>query len=432
MSPTPHVIISPGRLCGKVAIPPSKSAAHRAIIAAALSNGPCRITPIAASDDIIATSNAMAALGANIRTDGDALVVRGLHDNATATAAAAATTLVDCAESGSTLRFLIPIAAALGRNATFTGRGRLAERPMAEYLHCLAQHGVAFSSDRGLPLSISGQLQPGTYVLPGNISSQFITGLLFALPMLNGDSVIVLSSDLQSAGYVDLTIAVLADAGIRIDATANGWAIPGKQRYQARNYSVEGDWSQAAFFLAAATIGSDISITGLKRDSKQGDRAAEDLFRQFGATITWDAAGALHARCNQARGIAIDAAQIPDLVPALAAAAALCPGQTRIFNAERLRAKESDRLAAMRKALGALGATISESVDGLIIDGVERLHGGNVDGANDHRIVMASAIAALRADSPVAISHPQSINKSYPDFFAHFRSIGGSANVNLG
>ena len=139
-----------------------------------------------------------------------------------------------------------------------------------------------------------------------------------------------------------------------------------------------------------------------------------------------------HARCNQARGIAIDAAQIPDLVPALAAAAALCPGQTRIFNAERLRAKESDRLAAMRKALGALGATISESVDGLIIDGVERLHGGNVDGANDHRIVMASAIAALRADSPVAISHPQSINKSYPDFFAHFRSIGGSANVNLG
>ncbi len=432
MNSTPHVIIAPGRLSGRVAIPPSKSAAHRAIIAAALSNGLCRVTPIAASDDIVATSNAMAVLGAVIRNAGDALLIRGLHDTTDTTEAPSSPVLIDCAESGSTLRFLIPIAAALGRNATFTGRGRLAERPMAEYLHCLAQHGMSFSSDRGLPLSISGKLHPGTYNLPGNISSQFVTGLLFALPMLPGDSAITLSSELQSAGYVDLTLAVLADAGIRIDATANGWAIPGKQRYQARDYSVEGDWSQAAFFLAAATIGSDISITGLKRDSKQGDRAAENLFRQFGATITWDAAGALHARCNQAHGIAIDAAQIPDLVPALAAAAALCPGQTRIFNAERLRAKESDRLAAMRKALGALGATISESVDGLIIDGVERLHGGNVDGANDHRIVMASAIAALRADSPVAISHPQSINKSYPDFFAHFRSIGGSANVNLG
>ncbi|MGI5923839.1 MAG: 3-phosphoshikimate 1-carboxyvinyltransferase [Lentisphaeria bacterium] len=432
MSSTQHVTITPGRLCGRVAIPPSKSAAHRAIIAAALSNGRCRVSPIAASDDIVATGNAMAALGAESRSDGSALMICGLHDGNAATKAPASPLLIDCAESGSTLRFLIPIVGALGREAVFTGRGRLAERPMAEYLHCLAQHGMSFSSDCGLPLSSGGRLQPGTYVLPGNISSQYITGLLFALPMLTGDSVITLSSELQSAGYVDLSLAILTEAGIRIDATAHGWAIPGGQHYQARDYKVEGDWSQAAFFLAAATIGGDISISGLKRDSQQGDRAAEELFKQFGASITWDSDGNLHARHNQTRGIAIDAAQIPDLVPALAACAALCPGQTRIFNAERLRAKESDRLAAMQRALSALGADISERDDGLIINGVERLRGAGVDGANDHRIVMACAIAALRADSPVSISHPQSVNKSYPDFFAHFRSIGGSANVHLG
>lgn len=430
MTPLPNVQITPGRLCGTIAVPPSKSAAHRAIIAAALSDGLCRVSPIAASDDIVATRAAMAALGAHIQSSDDALQIHGMQHCSHGHPAAPIE--IDCAESGSTLRFLIPIAAALGRQATFIGRGRLAQRPMADYLHCLSQHGMSFSSNNGLPLTISGQLQPGTYTLPGDISSQFITGLLFALPMLAGNSVIALSSSLQSAGYVELTIDTLAQAGIAIKSTPNGWIIPGNQHYHAINFSVEGDWSQAAFFLAAATIGSTITLTGLKRNSKQGDRQAENLFRQFGAQITWINDNTIHASSHEAKGITIDAGQIPDLVPALAACAALCQGKTRITNAQRLRAKESDRLAAMQKALAALGATIQETDDGLVIDGVKTLRGAAIDGANDHRIVMASAIAALRANNTVTISHPLSINKSYPDFFQHFRSLGGTAHVNLG
>lgn len=433
MNPTSLAIITPGRLRGSVAMPPSKSAAHRAIIAAALSDGVCRVAPIADSEDMQATCAAMAVLGAQLRHEGSDLIVRGLRsDDSAASTAPAAPLSIDCIESGSTLRFLIPIVAALGHDASFLGRGRLAERPMAEYLHCLNQHGLVFGSKGGLPLHMRGRLQAGRYVLPGNISSQFITGLLFALPMLDGDSLVTLSSKLESAGYVDLTLATLAEAGIHINRLSDGWEVPGKQAYRARPYCVEGDWSQAAFFLAAATIGGELSISGLKRDSLQGDRAAETLFRQFGANISWGEDGVLHAQCDRARGCDIDAAQIPDLVPALAACAALCQGRTRIVNAQRLRAKESDRLAAMRQALSILGAKIEEREDGLIIDGVEQLRGGKVDGANDHRIVMACAIAALRADGPVAISHPHSINKSYPDFFAHFRNLGGSAHVKLG
>ncbi len=399
------VKILPSVLNGSVLVPPSKSAAHRAAICLALAGGKTLFEGDLFSDDITATCRAMRA----IRAGGESI-------------------RIDCGESGSTLRFLIPVAAALGLKAEFTGRGRLPERPIGVYLDCLPQHGVSCKTEGGLPLTISGQLTPGEFVLPGNVSSQFITGLLLALPLLDGDSKLTLSSPLESAGYVDMTIETMREFGVMVQSAENGWNIPGRQKYRPCDYQMERDWSQAAFFLAAGALGGNIRLEGLNRDSSQGDRAAERLFRAFGADVEWKG-NVLSAAPKELNGIEIDASQIPDLVPVLAATAALCRGRTRIFNAQRLRIKESDRLAAMADGLTRLGGHVTQTDDGLLIDGVERLHGGEVDGCNDHRIVMALSVAALRADGCVTISDAQSIQKSYPAFFEDYNRLGGKANV---
>ncbi len=419
------VKITPARLHGSVTVPPSKSAAHRAILCAALANGVSEIHNISLSDDMCATIGAIQAMGARVHYEKQILKID-------TTGSWTESARIDCGESGSTLRFFIPIAAALGMNAEFTGRGRLPQRPIGVYLDCLPPHGIVCQTEGGLPLRISGQLTPGRFVLPGNISSQFITGLLLALPLLNGDSELLLSSPLESAAYVDMTIAIQREFGIQIEPTKNGWSIRGRQSYHPRTYTVEGDWSQAAFFLAAGALGGELSIQGLNRNSTQGDKAAEALFAQFGADIAWRG-DILTVKSKSLCGMEIDAAQIPDLVPILAATAALCEGNTRIYHAERLRIKESDRLAAMTDGLTKLGANIQQTPDGLLITGVPRLHADCVQGYNDHRIVMALAIAALNADGEVQISDAQSIQKSYPQFFEDYNRLGGNADVvNLG
>ncbi|NLG92421.1 MAG: 3-phosphoshikimate 1-carboxyvinyltransferase [Clostridiales bacterium] len=402
------VRIEPSVLNGSILVPPSKSAAHRAVICSALAGGG-NLFPDGdrLSDDIRATVRAMKIL----LSETDGIPVQ-----------------VHCGESGSTLRFLIPVAAALGIPAVFTGEGRLPQRPIGVYLDCLPRHGVKCETTGGLPLTIHGKLTPGRFTLPGNVSSQFITGLLLALPLLDGDSEIRLSTPLESAGYVDMTVDILKDFGIKIETAENGWRVPGNQSYSARPYKVERDWSQAAFFLAAGTLGGKIRLEGLNPDSRQGDRAAETLFRSFGADIAWEG-NQLTVTPKKRNGMEIDAAQIPDLVPVLAATAALCRGQTRIYNAQRLRIKESDRLAAMADGLTRLGGKVKETEDGLLIDGVETLHGGEVNGCNDHRIVMAFAIAALKADGCVTIHDAQSVRKSYPDFFEDYNRLGGKAHV---
>lgn len=406
-----RVNLYPSVLNGRITVPPSKSAAHRAVICSALANGP-DIFPVGTqlSNDITVTSLAMKALknplGKNIQ--------------------------IDCGESGSTLRFLIPIAAALGISAEFTGHGRLPERPIGVYLDCLPSHGVSCKTAGGLPLVIDGQLTPGKFVLPGNVSSQFITGLLLALPLLKGDSELTLSSPLESAGYVDMTIEIMRDFGVAVVPIENGWYIAGNQLYQPREYRVERDWSQAAFFLAAGALGGSLELEGLNPNSCQGDRAAETLFGAFGAKMQWRDS-ILSVTAQSLSGIEIDASQIPDLVPILAVTAALSKKRTRIYNAQRLRIKESDRLAAMADGLTRLGGKVRQTDDGLLIDGVTRLHGGEIDGCNDHRIVMAFAIAALNADGCVTISDAQSIQKSYPTFFEDYNQLGGNAHVvNLG
>ena len=274
------VKVSPVILKGTVSVPPSKSAAHRAIICASLAKGKSVIRPIDLSDDISATITCMKNLGADISLDGDTLTVDGTNTFSTAK------TVLDCGESGSTLRFLIPVAAAGGAEVTFVGHGKLPERPIGVYADCLPEKGISFYTANGLPLEIKGKLRSGIYEIPGNISSQFITGLMLALPLLDGDSEIRLTSEAQSVGYIDMTTGIMKDFGVDIEKTDFGWKIAGNQRFIPQSFSVEGDWSHAAFYMTAAALGSEICIDNLSLASAQGDKECVEIYRRFGAEIT--------------------------------------------------------------------------------------------------------------------------------------------------
>ena len=421
---------------GTISLPPSKSAAHRALISAALSGGRSLVFPVDHSKDMEATLNAVRALGCHVVFDRENQCVffraaTGFAENGE----------IDCLESGSTLRFFIPIAAAFGGTWRFCGSGRLPQRPMGVYEKLLPSHGVTFqplSPPDVLPLQIAGKLTPGLFELPGNISSQFITGLLFALPLLDKDSEIRLTTSLESRGYVDLTISVLQSFGIEVQQTEAGWNIPGGQQYQSRSYMVERDWSQAAFFLSMAALapnGEEITLCGLAPDSKQGDRACVSIFEGFGLKSEWNGRELklwnpnAHKPFGGLHGQVVDVSQVPDMVPALAVCAALSEGETRIVGASRLRLKESDRLAAIEHAINRLGGHCTSDEDSLTIHGVPVLTGARVNGENDHRIVMALAAAALRCNGEIEVTDEQSIQKSYPGFFADFQQLGGEARV---
>ena len=418
-----------GFLKGVVNIPPSKSAAHRAMLCAALADGRSVLSPIELSNDMRATLNAIEALGAKIQLSGDTLTIDGIGgrsgnaDNQPVD--------INCIESGSTLRFIIPIACAVGINGRFIGEGTLVSRPIGLYGDLLPKAGVECLSEGGLPLICRGKLKPGNYEMPGNISSQFITGMLMALPLCEGDSSIILTTPLQSSAYVDMTVSCMSDFGVKIVPTENGWLIPGGQKYSARHYSVEGDWSQAGFFLAAGALGGEqgeLILRGLRLDSVQGDKASVELFRRFGAEIELSH-GEITVRSGILKAQHINAEQIPDLVPCLAVCAALCEGTTVIDHAERLRIKESDRLISTAAMIHSLGGNAEITQDGLIIRGVKRFKGGIVHGYRDHRIVMSAAVGALCADGEVTVTTPHSVGKSYPSFFEVYNSLGGKANV---
>lgn len=428
-----QVEYGPGFTGGSVVMPPSKSAAHRALLCAGLSGGRCRLENVDPSEDVSATMEALKALGRAVQyneAEKTLLVDAG--------SPAPQGGEVDCRESGGLLRFIVPIAAALGGRWRFTGQGRLPQRPLGVYADLLPAHGVAFRTEGGLPLEIEGRLAPGLYQLPGDISSQFVTGLLFALPLLPGESEVRLTSPLESAGYVDMTLAVLADFGVRIEAVEQGWRVPGGQRYAPRDYRVEGDWSQAAFFLNMAALdpqGAPVRIGGLDPDSLQGDKACVEAFGAFGLETRWEG-GWLVARNPRAgeafgglAGQSIDIAQITDMAPALSVCASLCRGETRLTNAGRLRLKESDRLAAMEQAINALGGQARAQGDELVIQGVRRLSGGLAQGRNDHRVVMALAGAGLRSAAPVRVTDAWAVRKTYPGFYEDFKKLGGDARV---
>jgi 3-phosphoshikimate 1-carboxyvinyltransferase len=392
-------------LSGKVKIPASKSCAHRLLICAALAEGVSVISGVSMSKDIEATIGAMTALGADFDINGDTVTVKGISrcpENA----------VIDCNESGSTLRFIIPVAAALGVEAEFTGRGRLPQRPIDIYTRELSKNGITFLTDK-MPYRTTGRLTGSEYRIEGDVSSQFVTGLLFALPLLKNDSEIVLTSHLESRPYVDITIDILRKFGISVEEGESCFRIRGGQKYIAHNERVEGDYSQAAFFYVANALGSETEIGNLISDSVQGDRRIIDLINE------WTTNGCYNADCSD----------IPDLVPVLAVLGAFGKKRSVIYNAKRLRIKESDRLSTTAAMLNTLGGNVEITDDGLVITPTDAMHGGIVDGAGDHRIVMAAAVAATAINGEVVIRGAEAAEKSYPDFFKDYINLGGKANV---
>ncbi|WP_449074158.1 3-phosphoshikimate 1-carboxyvinyltransferase [Ruminococcus sp.] len=416
------VKFSPFIPSGTVNVPPSKSDVHRAIICAAMANGVSRISPVALSNDIKATIGCIKALGADAALENNVLTVDGtnMYKNKTA--------LLDCGESGSTLRFFIPIAAVGNINATFVGKGKLPQRPIGIFTEALPKAGTVCKTEGGLPLEIKGQLKSGIFEIPGNVSSQFITGLLLALPILEGDSEIVLTSPLESVGYIAMTIRTMKQFGVNIQATEKGWHIKGGQSYKTCDYTTDGDWSQAAFFMVLGAVSGKVTVKGVAKDSTQGDKKCAEILARFGAKVT-QLDNEVTVEKGELKAITIDASQIPDLVPVLSVCAAFAEGTTKIINAERLRIKECDRLKATAELLNNLGGKVKELSDGLEITGVSSLKGGNVNGYNDHRIVMSAAVCAARSDEDITATFAMSINKSYPDFYIDYNSIGGKANV---
>ena len=402
-----NMTITPAVLKGTVTPPPSKSQAHRLIIAAALSDGFCKLSNVDLSEDIQATLRCMRTLDADASADGT--IIRGAdlvdgHEEP-------APEVMDCGESGSTLRFLIPVALALKGGGKFTGHGRLMERPQEPYFALFREKGIFYEQKDGV-LTVEGKLTAGVYTLPGNVSSQFITGLLYALPLLEGDSRIELTTDLESRGYVDMTLDALKRFGVTAEYDGKRtFHVPGNQYYQHQNLAIEADWSNAAFWYGAKFLGCPVEIGGLDQASVQGDRAIAGFYEQMGG------AGRLE----------LDVSQCPDLVPPLAAMAALRAGETTaIVNAGRLRIKESDRLATVTEVLNALGAQVEEHEDHLVIHGREKLAGGvTVSGHNDHRIAMMAAIAAIRCEKPVTIIGAECVKKSYPRFWEDYEALGG-------
>ncbi len=405
--------LTPGPCAGEVCIPSSKSVAHRLLICAALGTEKTTLLIDGFSRDILATAKCLKALGAGIETKGRRIRVTPIQKPVSGG-------LLPCGESGSTLRFLLPVAGALGVSGCFKMEGRLPERPMQVYEDVLRAHGMEISRD-GSWLRFGGQLQSGAYSLAGDVSSQYFSGLLMALPRLSGASSVTAEGTLESAGYLRLTEDALTRSGVRIERAGQSWRIPGFQRFALPGVlRVEGDWSNAAFFLCMGALSErGVTVRGLNLRSAQGDMAVLDILRQFGASLE-ASEGEVTVRRAKLRPLTIDAAPIPDLVPVLSVLACGAKGDTRIVNAARLRMKESDRLQTTAKLIRDLGGAVEELPDGLVIHGTGGLRGGDVDSCRDHRIAMSAAVAAGLCRESVTISGADCVQKSYPAFWEDF------------
>ncbi len=414
---------TPAILSGKIKAISSKSHAHRVLICSALASEPTKINCNVLSKDITATVECLKNLGAGISINGDEILVTPKVFNKKAE--------IDCGESGSTLRFLLPLVSALGIDTTINAHGRLPERPLSPLKEELEKKGVTFETDNEFPLQITGKLQSGEYELAGNVSSQFVSGLLLALPLLNGDSKVKLIPPIESKSYIDITVATLRDFGIEIEEAENTYIIKGNQKYiSPREITIDGDWSNSAFFLCAGALSKDgVTVSGLNINSTQGDKKILDILKRMGASVEVND-DEITVKKNKLMGTMVNGGDIPDLVPIVSVMGAMCDkGVTHIVNASRLRLKESDRIATTEALLTKVGAAVSETDDGLVIWGENDLIGGRVEGANDHRIVMSAAILSCLCALPVDIVDAEAVNKSYPHFFEDFNSLGGKANV---
>ena len=410
----------PARIGGTVSAPPSKSMAHRAVLCSALAKGTSHIENLEFSKDISATLAAAGQLCARVESGPSDVLVEGLGHFRPVFGP------VDCCESGSTLRFLIPLASLTGQSITFVGRGRLMERPQSVYETLYREQNLHFEQANG-QLTVAGSLRSGEYTLAGNVSSQFISGLLFALPLLAGDSTLHLIPPVESRSYIEMTRAAQAAFGVTshwLDDTT--LCIPGGQQYHPRDYIVEGDYSQAAFLAVLGAVKGGITLTGLAAETLQGDAAILDILRRCGAKFTRTEAGLVFEQAPL-HGVDIDLADCPDLGPVLMVLGLLCEGTTVIRNAERLRIKESDRIAAMEAELRACGGVLSSEGGTITVQGCKpRLHAPEapLSGHNDHRVVMSLTVLALAADIPLAINEAEAVQKSWPHFFDALKPLG--------
>lgn len=418
-----NIRLKPCRFCGEVTAISSKSDAHRLLIASALSDRSTFIRCNARSADITATVNCLNSLGADIKFVDGGISVKPIKEKRKSA-------VLDCNESGSTIRFLLPVAASLGTNTEFTGGGRLPERPLSPLREQMEAHGVVFSPINVFPVKINGEMISGEFTIKGNISSQFITGLLFALPLLNGNSIINVIPPVESRPYIDMTLNTLKKFGITVTEKGNSFFIPGGQKYASPGtVESEGDWSNSAFFLTAGAVSGRVTVTGLDVSSVQGDKQILTILKEMGAEITVEQ-GSITVKKGDLHGINIDARNIPDLVPIISvAAAAANDGETVITGAERLKIKESDRLTAVYESLKALGVDISKTDDGLVINKTGIVGGGAVSGYNDHRMVMALSVLSAVSSGDIILRGAEAVNKSYPNFFEDFSSLGGNYNV---
>ena len=390
----------------------SKSEAHRLLICAALGDRDCRLLCTDTNADIDATVECLNTLGADIKRTENGFSVHPIEKITNGGQ-------LNCNESGSTLRFLLPLAASLGADCHFNMRGRLPSRPLSPLYELMSDNGVSLSPQGSNPLKISGKLNSCNYSIAADVSSQYISGLLFAMSVADGESTLMLEGKIESAPYIQMTLDALNlfGANIEYNESQNSFKIIGRSRLSSPEQVVVcGDWSNAAFFLVAGAIGKNpVKVSGLDQNSRQGDKEIVSVLHKMGADIIREG-DSITVNPSQLHGVEIDATNIPDLVPILAVAASVAEGETKIFGAARLRLKESDRIESVCATLSSLGADISATDDGMIIHGKNQLFGGEVDSYNDHRIAMSMAIASLVCEGAVKIKRFEAINKSYPSF----------------
>ena len=410
-------IITPAKAMGEISSIASKSVAHRLLICAALSDRKTIIRCANINKDILATVDCLNAMGADICYKDSCFHVTPISTKVNSK-------FLMCNESGSTLRFILPIVSALGREWNFIMEGRLPERPLSPLKEELEAHGISFNYPAFNNLCISGKLSCGEYSITGNVSSQFISGLLFALSIIDGTSILRVTGEIESAPYIEMTLDALKAFGAKIDRKDNVFTISGNKLSTPENVDVENDWSNAAFPLCAAAIsGGCVTLKNVNFLSRQGDIKILDLLSDFGAEVIKEECS-VTVKGEKLHGIEINAEQIPDLVPVLATVAAGAEGTTKIYGASRLRIKESDRLMSTYEMLTNIGADVILTDDGFVINGKERLSGGTVDSYNDHRIAMSAAVASTICENKVTVIGAQAISKSYPDYWKDISKLG--------
>ena len=416
-----NIKISPNTLCGKVSAISSKSYAHRALICAALSENKSQIYCSDISDDIKATVNCLNGIGASIKYIDKTFFVNPINTKF-------ALEEIDCGESGSTLRFILPIVCALGLKIRIKMHGRLPNRPIYALVEQLENNGCKIKQEEDV-LFVEGKLKSANYTIPGNVSSQFITGLLFALPLLEGKSTVTVTGPFESFSYIKLTLQVLSEFGVKFGFCDNRFEV-NHTKFIAKDLAVEGDWSNAAFWLCAGAFSQQgVTVDNLNLDSVQGDKKILDILREFGANLTVED-NSVTVKKGGLKGVTVDAADIPDLVPIICVLATGAKGETNIINASRLRIKESDRIKTVVDLIESLGGKIDETEDGMIVSDFS-LSGGEIDSYNDHRIAMSGAIASCLCKGDVLIKNSNAVNKSYPKFFDDFNKLNGNAKEML-